>query len=138
MQTIDLKRILTASNLKVSHVAPYIFPDNRDPANAMRRAIRGEMLLNSDQIARLSELLNVPIGLLFYDVSYWGAEANTNRSDIINFRADGYFAELNLSTMTTTLSKNGLLFFEKIITHDKSIGLRDYLSQLTDLIIKHK
>lgn len=137
MQTLDLKKIMTTANLKASYVGAHLFPNNVDPAHAVRRVMRGETLLNSDQVAKLSELLNVPIGLLFDDVA-WCMSVTAGRKNIINFRAYDYFAELNTETMCTTISKNGLLFFEKIVTHEKSIGLTDYLSQLTDLIIKHK
>lgn len=137
MQSIDLNRIMTVANLKPSFVGAHLFPDNRDPSKAVRRVMRGDMLLNSEQIAKLSELLNVPIGLLFDDAS-WCMSVPAERRNIINFRAYDYFAELDTTTMTTTISRNNLVFFEKLITHEKSIGLTDYLSQLTDLIIKYK
>ena len=136
MQTLDLKRIAETANLKASYLGAHLFPGNKDQAHAVRRVMRGEMLLNSEQIAKLSELLNVPIGLLFYDTKQWAADSD--RVNIINFRAHNYHAQLNLATMETTLSRNGLVFFEKILTHDRGIGLTDYLSQLTDLIIKYK
>lgn len=138
MQTLDLKRIAETANLKASYLGAHLFPDNKDQAHAVRRVMRGEMLLNSEQIAKLSELLNVPVNVLFYDPKEWEILANTNRKNIINFRTHDYFAELNLDTMETTISRNGLVFFEKVLTHDRGIGLTDYLSQLTDLIIKYK
>lgn len=137
MQKIDLKRIAKTANLKSSYLGVHLFPNNKDQAHAVRRVIRGEMLLNSEQVAKLAELLNVPIGLLFEDAS-WHVSAPAGRRNIINFRTYDYFAELNTLTMETTLSKNGLVFFEKIITHNRGIGLNEYLAHLTDLIIKHK
>lgn len=137
MQTLDLSRIMATANLKASYIGAHLFPDNRDPSKAVRRVMNGKSFLNSDQVAKLSELLNVPIGLLFDDAA-WDMTAPAGRRNILNFRSYDYFAELNTETMQTTISKNGLVFFEKILTHDRSIGLLDYLSQLTDLIIKHK
>jgi len=137
MQTLDLKKIMITANLKASYVGAHLFPNNVDPAHAVRRVTRGETFLNSEQVAKLSELLNVPIGLLFDDAS-WHMSVEAGRRDIINFRTYDYFAELNTETMTTIISRNGLLFFEKVVTHEKGIGLTDYLSQLTDLIIKYK
>jgi len=137
MQTLNLKRIAETANLKAAYIGAHLFPDNKDQAHAVRRVMRGEMLLNSEQIAKLSELLNVPIGLLFDDAS-WHMSAPAGRRNIINFRSYDYFAELNTLTMETTISRNGLIFFEKIIAHDHGIGLKEYLSHLTDLIIKHK
>lgn len=137
MQNIDLKKILKTANVKASFVGPHLFPGHKDPGGAVRRVMRGESLLNSEQVAKLSELLNVPIGMLFEDAS-WYMSAPPGRKHVVNFRAYNYFAELDTKTMKTTLSKNGLLFFEKVITHERGIGLTDYLSQLTDLVIKHK
>jgi len=137
MQTIDLKKIMAFTDLKVSQVAPHVFPDNRDPANALRRAIRGEYLLNSEQIARLSQVLNIPIGLLFDDAA-WKMSVPAGRRNVINFRTYDYFAELDTATMITTVSRSGEPLFQKFVAHEKGIGLTEYLSQLTDLIIKHK
>lgn len=129
--------MLTA-NLKASYIGAHLFPNNKEPRQAVRRVARGEAFLNSEQIAKLSELLNVPIATLFYDTKAWEIESNTNLKNRINFRTYDYFAELNTETMETTLSRNDVLMFEKIITHDRGIGLTEYLAQLTDLIIKYK
>lgn len=137
MQTLDLKRIAETANLKASYLGAHLFPANKGQAHAVRRVMRGESLLNSEQIAKLSELLNVPIGLLFDDAA-WHMSVPAGRQNIINFRAYDYFAELNTETMVTTLTRNGQTFWGKLITHDRGIGLTDYLSQLTDLIIKYK
>lgn len=137
MQTLDLKRIMTTANLKASYVGPHLFPDNVDPAHAVRRVMRSEALLNSEQITKLAELLNVPIGLLFDDAA-WCMSVKAERRNVINFRTYDYFAELNTETMETTLSRNDVLMLEKVITHDRGITLTDYLAQLTDLIIKYK
>ena len=136
MQTLDLSRIMETANLKASYVGAHLFPDNRDPAKAVRRVTRGDMLLNSEQIAKLSELLNVPIGLLFDDAA-WHMSVDSERTKIIRFKAYDYYAELNTETMLTTVSRNGLPYFETI-KHEKGVSLTDYLSQLTDLIIKYK
>jgi hypothetical protein len=136
MNRIDLRRILETSNLKASYVGAVLFPENLKPSAAVWRVCRGEALLNSEQIAKLSELLNVPIGLLFDDAE-WRMSVEGTRKNVIQFRSYDYFAELDLETMTTTVSRNGVRFFEKA-QHPKSIGLTDYLSQLTDLIIKNR
>jgi len=137
MQTLDLKRIMLTANLKASYIGAHLFPDNKEPRQAVQRVARGEAFLNSEQIAKLADLLNVPIGLLFDDAS-WCMSVKADRRNIINFRTYDYFAELNTETMETTLSRNDVLMFEKVITHNRGITLTDYLAQLTDLIIKYK
>lgn len=136
MQTLNLKRIAETANLKASYIGSHLFPDNRDPAHAVRRVMRGKLLLNSEQIAKLSELLNVPIGLLF-DSAAWHRSVEADRKNIIRFRAYDYYAELNTSTMVTRVSLNGVMFFEEVHI-EKSIGMHDYLAQLTDIVIKYK
>lgn len=136
MKTIDLKRIIKTSGLKTSEVAPHLYPNNLDPATALRRVIRGEAFLDSEQIARLSELLNVPVGLLFEGAD-WAMSVEADRKNIIRFKAYNYYAELDTLTMVTRVSLNGVMFFEHV-HHERSIGIHDYLSQLTDLIIKYK
>ena len=137
MQTLNLKRIMETANLKAPYVGAHLFPDNKEPRQAVYRVMKGEAFLDSEQIAKLSELLNVPIGLLFDDAS-WCMSVKPERRNVINFRTYDYFAELNTETMETTLSRNDVLMFEKVITHDRGITLTDYLAQLTNLIIKYK
>ena len=136
MQTLDLKRIAETANLKASYLGAHLFPNNKDQAHAVRRVMRGEMLLNSEQVVKLSEILNVPIGLLFEEAE-WHMSVPAGRKNIINFRAYDYFAELNTETMETRLSRNDIFYYTAMV-HEKGIGLTDYLSQLTDLIIKYK
>ena len=134
MQTLDLKRIAETANLKASYLGAHLFPDNKDQAHAVRRVMRGEMLLNSEQVAKLAELLNVPIGLLYDDASW---HVSSGQKGVIRFTAYDYYAELNTETMTTTVLRNGAPQFETV-TATEGISLLDYLSLLTDLIIKHK
>jgi len=136
MQKLDLKRIIKTANLKTSFVGAALFPNNIDPSKAITRVCRGEAHLNSEQIAKLSELLNVPIGFLFDD-AIWDISVEAGRKNIIRFRAYDYYAELNTETMTTRVSFNGTVYFEEV-HHEKGIALTDYLSLLTDLIIKYK
>ncbi len=136
MQTLDLKRIIKTSNLKTAQVGAVLFPDNKKPEAAIWRVTKGEAFLNSEQISKLSELLNVPIGLLFDDAA-WHMSVEADRKNIIRFRAYDYYAELNTETMTTRVSFNGTVYFEEV-HHEKGLGLTDYLSLLTDLIIKYK
>jgi len=128
---------MTASGLKASFLAPSLFPDHKYPAKAFSYIVTGKANLDSVQIAKLSEILNVPIGLLFDDAD-WRMDVPAGLAKrVVQFRAYDYFAELDLDTMTTTVSRNGNAFFDKIV-HPSGVMLTDYLSSLTDLIIKYK
>lgn len=137
MQKIDLKQIIETSGLKKSYLAKNLFPDNKHPDRAINSVLNGSMNLDSVQISKLSELLSVPIGLLF-TCAEWGmsAPSGLNRR-IVQFRTYDFFAELNLDTMTTTVSQNGLFLFETI-AYPHGVEINAYLSSLTDLIIKYK
>lgn len=137
MQKLDLGRIMEIAKLKTATVGAQLFPTNQDPKAAVRRVIKGDAFLNSEQIAKLSEMLGVPIGLLFSDAAWSMTKPSDSKKRVIQFRSYEYFAELDLDTMTTTVSRNGLLFFEKI-THPKGVEITEYLNDLTDLIIKYK
>lgn len=136
MQKLDLKRIMKTANLKSSYLGAHLFPDNKKPNEAITRVCRGDGFLNSEQIAKLSELLNVPIGLLF-DGAEWEMTVDKSAQNVIRFRAYDYYAELNTKTMTTRVSLNGKVFFESI-THSEGTTISEYLSSLTDLIIKYR
>lgn len=137
MQTINLKRIIAASGLKTTDLGKQLFPDVKNPYKSLLRVANGDGLLNSDQISKLSEILNVPIGLLYENADWNMSSAVQKGKRLIQFRTYDYFAELDLDTMVTTVARNGSVFFEKAI-HKKGVGLNQYLSDLTDLIIKHK
>lgn len=135
MKTLNLKRIVEVSGLKPTDLGVQLFPDHKHPYRAFWRVADGKSNLDSAQIAKLSEILNVPIGLLFEDAEWKMAVPAGSR--LIRFTAYDYFAELNLDTMETTISRNNTLFFEKL-HHPNGVGLSEYLSSLTNLIIKYK
>lgn len=65
MNTIDLNRVIKDANLKPTHLAKELFPDHKHPYNALNYIRQGRGLLNSWQIAKLSELAKIPIEALF-------------------------------------------------------------------------
>lgn len=137
MQQINLKRIIELTGVSATKLGQHLFPDNAYPYKAINRVCTGKSFLNSEQIVKLSEFINVPVGLLFDSAEWRMSMPAGHDRRVIQFRTYDYFAELDLETMTTTVSRNGALFFEKI-EHPKSVGLTAYLSSITDLIIKYK
>ena len=65
MKAIDLNQIITLANLKPTHLAKELFPDHKHPYSALNYVRGGKGFLNSWQIAKLSELANIPIDSLF-------------------------------------------------------------------------
>lgn len=134
MKTINLKHIAETADLKINKLGEILFPDNRDSYSAVTRIMRGKGLLNAEQIAKLAEHLNVPIGLLFEDVDW--AKSMPPFSRVISFKAYDYTAELDIDTRSTVITKKDAPFFHSI-EHDKDVKLSEYLKSLTDLIIKN-
>ncbi len=137
MQTINLQKIIELAQLDKKELASHLFPDLKHPSRSIAAVIAGNLFLNSEQISKLANLIQVPAGMLFEDADWsMGVPANQAKR-VIQFKAYNYFAELDLATMTTSVSKDGLTFI-KTVKHPASIGLTAYLSHITDLIIKHK
>jgi len=136
MKTLDLKRIRKLSGIKASELALELFPNNKKPYDALNYIEKGRGFLDSQQIAKLSDMINVPIGLLFDDAAWeMGRPAGAARG-VIQFKTYDYIAELNTETMTTVVYRNGVVVFDGV-QHDGVLELSNYLSEITDLIIKH-
>jgi len=133
MKTINLQNIIDSQELDTIEVAKQLFPNNKYPKLAINRILDGSAFLDSNQISKLSMLTGIPIELLYSDGKWSKAKATDG---LLKFTADDYTAELNTKDWTTKLYHKDSLFHEDII-HDKSIPLSEYLSQLSNLIIKH-
>jgi hypothetical protein len=137
MKTINLGRIIELAGLNKKDLAELLFPDLKHPNRSLSAVISGILHLNTVQIVKLSNFLDVPVGMLFDDASWSMGVPKDQAKRVIQFKAYNYFAELDLATMTTSISKDGLTFL-KTVKHSPSVELSAYLSDLTDLIIKHK
>lgn len=132
MQTINLKRIIEKQDLKPKWVAEQLFPENKYPKLALDRVLDGKAFLDTNQVSRLSAITGIPINFL-YSGGEWEMKSTENK---ISFTSDDYFAELNTQTWKTEIYHKGSIFHETLI-HSEGIPLSEYLSQLTNLIIKH-
>jgi hypothetical protein len=99
--------------------------------------MKNKLNLDSEQLVKVAELVGVPVGMLFEDASWSMGVPSGQAKRVIQFKAYNYFAELDLATMTTSISKDGITFI-KTVKHPSSVELSVYLSDLTDLIIKYK
>ncbi len=132
MQKIDIKKIIKNNNLDTLEVAKHLFPENKYPSLALKRVIKGDAFLDSDQISKLSLLANIQIGELF------GATWKSKKiGDIMTLTTGNYKAELDTMTWVTKIFDKGSLFHESII-HSGSIPLSRYLNTLNTIIVQHK
>jgi hypothetical protein len=65
MKKLNLDEIIKQSGLTVTAVGEALFPDNKMAYKAIHRIIKGEGLLNTEQLVKLSALVNRPIADLF-------------------------------------------------------------------------
>jgi hypothetical protein len=137
MKTLDLKKIRKLTGLKASELAAQLFPDHKNAYNALNYVESGKGFLDSNQIAKLSEIIDVPIGLLFDDAAWeMGRPAGAPRGTL-QFKAYDYIAELNTQTMVTVVYRNGVVVIDEV-QHNGLVEISDYLSSITDLLIsKH-
>lgn len=134
MQTIQIQKIIDLQGLDTRFLAMKLFPSHKFPAQALDRVIKGEGLLNSEQVLTLSEITNLPIGFL-YASGEWTASGNLNK---ITYVAGEVTAEIDMRTFKTKISHTHKgHFFVETLVHPADIKASVYLSELTDTIIKN-
>lgn len=135
MQKLELQKIIDRYELDVHEVAKKLYPSAKYPKLAIDRVISGDALLNSEQVALLSAITGVPIGFLYSGGDWtWNGTAKEN---ILSFSTEDYTAELDTNTWTTKIYHKGSLFHDAVI-HSGSVPLSEYLSTLSNLIVKYK
>lgn len=132
MKKIDLQKIIESNGLDPKVLASELFPKNKYPIPALTRILEGKAELDSSQISKLASLLGSNIDELYN--SGWKAKGKNN---ILHFSRDNFRAEFDLNSWSTRIFEDDSLFHESII-HQKSISISDYISDLDELITKHK
>lgn len=65
MKRINLEKIIKDKGLKATDVGRVLYPKVSQPYQAIKRAIDGHTLLDTEQIVKLSDLTKIPIAELF-------------------------------------------------------------------------
>ena len=129
---IDLSKIIDENKLDKKEIAKQLFPSNQFPMMALTRIVKGEAFLNSEQLSKLSLILDVEVSAL-----YSGADwALSSSEDTISFKKGTFTSLLCTKTFTTRLYDGETLFHEQIL-HKTSISLSEYTEDL-NAIIKNK
>lgn len=131
MNTIDVKSLIEKSGLDPIQIAKELYPTNKFPTYALQRVIAGEALLNSEQIAKLAQILGVEINDV-YDVSKWKVTAN---KDLIFLKHGDYRVELDLGAKTSKIFSGATLKFETVL-HSSAIALSEYIAEINKIISK--
>lgn len=131
MQKIDIPQILADTAVDKKEIANLLFPNLDYPILALNRIVRGEGVLDADQISRLASYLQVDINSLFS--GNWRQESKQNTH---TFKRGDFIAELNTLTWVTKIYHNSSLFHESIL-HSGSTPLSEYFSKLDQEIQKY-
>ncbi len=127
---IYIDQIIEASPFTHKEVAAHLYPGNNYPDAALKRVSEGAAKLDSSQIAKLSAMTGLPVGLLFTE-NKWQRMA-AGRKQI--FKRQAYTAVYHIDTKITTVLSNNSLFFEDVIGSG-SMPVSELLN-LIDKIIK--
>jgi hypothetical protein len=132
MQKLNLQKIIDQNGLDPKEVAKQMFPENKYPEMALKRVLKGEALLNSDQISKLSLLTNISISEL-YGLN-WKA---SKKGDTLTLVSGDYKALLDTNSWTTRIFDSESLFHESII-HSGIMPLSKYLHAISEIVANHK
>jgi hypothetical protein len=133
MKKIDLGKIILAKKIDADKLAKELFPSHKYPKLALDRVIKGEGVLDADQISRFSFSSGIPIAEL-YNQAGWTSRFEGNTHVLTS---GDYSAELDSRTWTTKLFHKSTLF-HSFVMHSQSITLGDYLYTLESEIQKAK
>lgn len=130
MKSIDLERIILEYSLDSTELATLLFPTNGFPKPALKRVLKGDALLDTEQVSKLAKFIGVTIGELFGETNWLhtGTENNFHY-----FHLGEYSAQLNTATWLTTIFHKESLFHECII-HSGSIAMNNYFDLLNQKI----
>lgn len=135
--SIDLAKIIELNDLDKVQLARDLFPNNKFSSMALARVIKGEALLNSEQLAKLAHILDVTVDDL-YNSGGWKMKANkADNKHIITFEAVNYKAELDTKSWLTKIYHKNSLFHESIII-DGKCPINEYLETINNLISNFK
>jgi hypothetical protein len=134
--SIQLQKIIDLQGLDTIKLANELFPGLKHPSMSLTRVINGDMLLNSEQVLKLSEITNIPVGFL-YAAGEWLASGTLNK---LSFVSGEVVAEV---TPTPTKWVTKISYFHKgqpfvqTVLKPAEINAKVFLSDLTDIIIKN-
>ena len=129
--SVNLEALIEDSGLSRQEIACRLFPNNKYPEAALTRVLKGESFLDSLQIIKLSEMLDMSVSEIFHRT--W--EGKMENGLHILTRGD-YKAILHVDKKQTRLFHKDTLMFETIL-HSTSIPLSEYLALLNEQIEKY-
>ena len=133
MQKIKLAETMEALNLDKREVADTLFPSNKFAIMALDRVLRGEAVLNADQISRLALFANVSLSSLFTGEG-WGCKS---RGTMHTFTSGEFVAKVDMDSGVVEMFHKTTLFHTVTLT-SKSIELTELVEVLNKQILNYE
>jgi len=132
MKKLNLKEIILKESLNKRELAAFLFPQNQNQGQALRRIINLESDLSETQISKLALLVGVEVEDLYKNT--WKGKSSKG---VLKLICGSYVALLDTKTLTTRLFSNLTLLHEEVFVKDQ-ITLSNYVEYLDKLILNHK
>lgn len=132
MKTIDLEAIIENNQLDTDALAVELFPNNKYPKMALSRVLKGEALLDSNQVSKLAMMLNVDISTL-----YTGGWKAVSKKDLHIISNKEFRAELNTKTWESKVFVNDTLYHSTLL-HVSGITLLEYIENINKIVEQYK
>lgn len=126
---IELKTIIERYKLDKNELSEKLFPGKKYPGGKLMRVLSGDLELKESQIIVLASIIGCDVGELFTNEG-WGSKFHDGR---FYFTNGEFVATLNSTTWESTISKDGFLIKEEILT-PKMMTLTDYINSLNEII----
>jgi hypothetical protein len=139
MSIIEIKKIIEAQRLDIRQVAAELFPEVGFPMLALQRILNGKGDLTSSQVVAFSKITGLPIGFL-YSNKKWKIQSiyKPSNRDILKFTSGEVWCFLDTDSATTDLFlPNSNKNVASIRVKTVNVPLSVYLSEISDIIIKH-
>jgi hypothetical protein len=135
VKKIDLKKIIEGEALEVKELAPQLFPGAKFPAMALNRIVKGDAVLNADQIAKLCIVTGLTASEL-YDYPNWWKGKDLKPGELALENGE-FTAKLNLEKWIVTIEHKGSLFFNEVLC-SKTTPLSEFIEMLNNQVLIFK
>lgn len=125
----NLADIIDEYGPDLKELAPVLYPENQYPNLALNRALKGETLLNTDQVEKLAKFL----GLLPYELFRERGWACETAGDGMTFSKKGHKVYLHRNgCLINVRKKNGES--EQYVAVQKVLTLAEFIEYIDNLI----
>ena len=131
MKSIPIEKIIGNRKLNPKEIAALLFPSNGHAMLALKRVMKGEGVLDANQMQVLATHLGVSTDALYNDYARdWEAKTDKKKH---RFVAGDWEAVLDCVAGTTSIFLKGKLAVKEVL-HAKEIELSEYLNLLNNQI----